>query len=410
MTVSETSPERAPEAYGPAFHLDPYPTFAWLRDHAPVHRVTTYRGLTAWLVTRYADVRALLADHRLAKDGHRIGELMAVHSAVSGNATGFPAGLTANMVNSDPPDHTRLRNLVGREFTVRRVEALRRRVEGIVDDLLDRMAAHTSVDLVPALSLQLPIAVIGELLGVPPDDREDLFRWADTLYAGKVPPAELGAAYQALVGYLGRLCEAKRHEPTDDLLTDLVRVSDDEDRLAPDELVSMALLLLMAGHETTSKQITNGVLTLLLHPGQLAALRARPELLPGAVEELMRYEGSGLSASIRFTTEPVEVGGVVIPADEFVLLSLASANRDPDRFPDPDRFDITRSTSGTMAMGHGIHHCVGAALGRLELEVAFGRLFDRFPDLALAVDPGDVDWLVHSFFRGPVSLPVRLRP
>ncbi|NUT51765.1 MAG: cytochrome P450 [Saccharothrix sp.] len=395
-----------PAPYGPGFHLDPYPTYAWLRDHAPVSRVTTYRGLHAWLVTRHADVRSLLADHRLAKDGRRIGELMAVHSPLSGNATGFPAGLTTNMVNSDPPDHTRLRNLIGREFTARRVDALRRRVEEIVDDLLDRMDDVT--DLVPALALQVPIAVIGELLGVPSGDRADLFRRADTLYGGAVPPDESEAAYRAIVDYLGALFEAKRDEPADDLLTALVRVRDDEDRLGHDELVSMTLLLLMAGHETTSRQISNGVLALLRHPDQLAVLRTDPALMPAAVEELTRYEGPSLSASMRFTTEPVEVAGVVVPADEFVLLSLASANRDPRKFPEPDRLDLTRSTAGAVAMGHGIHHCVGAALGRLELEVVFTRLLDRFPDLALAIDPGEVEWPVHSFFRGPLSLPVRL--
>ncbi|MCU1686156.1 MAG: cytochrome [Amycolatopsis sp.] len=381
------------EVFGPAFAENPYPIFASLRERAPARRVTTYRGLNAWLVTRYADVRALLADPRLAKDGHRIGELMTRHSVVSGNATGFPAGLTTNMVNSDPPDHTRLRNLVGREFTGRRVSGLRPRIEEIVDSLLDEMAVHQEVDLVQSLSLQLPIAVIGELLGVPQEDRKDFFGWADTLYGGTAAPADLGNAYMAIIGYLGKLCEIKRDNPADDLLTALVQVSDNKDRLNPEELVSMALLLLRAGHEMTSRQLTNGVLALLLDPGQLAALRADPGLLPNAVEE-------------RLTTEPVSVGGVEIPEGEFVLLSLASGNRDPEKFPDPDRLDITRSTAGNLAMGHGVHHCVGAALGRLE--IAIGRLLVRFPDLALAVAPEDVEWLVNTFFRGPVSLPISL--
>ncbi|NLU76577.1 cytochrome P450 [Streptomyces sp. HNM0575] len=394
--------------YGPAFTADPYAVFAELREHAPVRQVTTHRGLNAWLVTRYDDVRRLLADPRLGKDGNRIGELMARHSEVAGNATGFPAGLTANMVNSDPPDHTRLRNLVGRVFTVRRIGMLRPRVEQIVDGLLDEMARDREPDLVTTLSAQLPIFVIGELLGVPESDRKDFYASVDTLYGGFSAPEQLGKAYADVVGYLRDLCDAKRKTPTDDLLTALVQVSDDEDRLSPDELVSMALLLLTAGHETTSKQLTNGVLTLLRHPDQLAALRADPSRIPAAVEELMRFEGSGLSASLRFTTEPVEVAGVTIPEGEFVLLSLASGNRDGDKFPEPDRFDITRSTSGSLAMGHGIHHCVGAPLGRLELEVALGRLLDRFPDLQPAVEYDAVEWLVNSFFRGPVSLPVRL--
>ncbi|MCA1217793.1 cytochrome P450 family protein [Streptomyces sp. 8L] len=409
MTSTQTLPD---EIYGPEFNRDPYPIFARLREEAPVRRVTTYRGLNTWLVTRYADVRRLLADSRLAKDGSRIGELMARHSKVTGNATGFPAGLTTNMVNSDPPDHTRLRNLVGREFTGRRVEQLRPRIEQIVDEMLDEIAAQDQVegevDLAATLSLRLPIAVIGELLGVPHADRMDFFAWADTLYGGKAEPAELGRAYQDVVGYLRRLCEAKRDTPGEDLLTALVQVSADEDRLNPDELVSMALLLLMAGHETTSNQLSNSMLSLLTAPDQLARLREHPELVTGAVEELLRFEGPGLSASMRFTTEPVEVAGTVIPEGEFVMLSLASGNRDPEKFPDPDRLDITRPTNGALAMGHGIHHCVGAALGRLELEIAIGKLVRRFPHVRLAVEPDAVEWIVNSFFRGPVKLPLRL--
>jgi cytochrome P450 len=357
-------------------------------------------------VTRYEDVRALLADPRLAKNGNRIGELIAHHSTASGTGSGFPAGLVTNVVNSDPPDHTRLRNLIGREFTGRRVAELRPRVEEIVDGLLDEMASHGEVDLVQSFSLQLPIAVIGELLGVPQDDRKDFFGWADTLYGGTAAPEALGKAYMAVVDYLTKLCAAKRDSPAGDLLTALVQARDQEDRLDEQELVSMALLLLVAGHETTSKQLTNSVLALLLDPGQLAKLRADPTLLPNAVEELLRYEGPAVSASMRFTTEPVSVGGVVIPEGELVMLSLGSGNRDPEKFPDPDRLDLTRSTSGSLAMGHGIHHCVGAALARLELEVAVGRLLIRFPDLALAVDPSDVEWVVNAFFRGPVVLPV----
>lgn len=400
------------EVYGPEFINDPYPIFARLREQAPARRVTTFRGLSAWLVTRYSDVRSLLADDRLCKDGEKIGELMATHSAVEGSATGFPDGLTANMVNSDPPDHTRLRNLVGREFTAHRVSALRPRIEEIVDGLLDKMALGREVDLAKEFSLQLPIAVIGELLGIPQTDREEFFQWADILYGGGIeaPPETLAQAYADIVGYLRRLCERKRESPADDLLTALVQASDTEDRLSADELVSMALLLLVAGHETTSRQLSNGILALLLAPDQLEKLIAKPRLLPNAVEELLRYEGPAVSASVRFTAEPVEVAGVVIPEGEFVLLSLASGNRDPEKFPDPDRLDITRSTSGALGMGHGIHHCVGAPLARLELEVAIGRLLDRFPRLALATDPKDIEWLVNSFFRGPAKLPVVLNP
>jgi cytochrome P450 len=396
------------EVYSPAFTENPFPILADLRENAPVARVITYRGLNAWLVTRYADVRSLLADPRLGKNGNRIGELMARHSTVTGNATGFPAGLTTNMVNSDPPDHTRLRELVGRAFTGRRMAALRPDIERVVDGLLDDMARHDEVDFVTSLAEKLPIAVISEMLGVPVDDREGFFASVDVLYGGVNTPEKLGRAYTDVVGYLRRLCEAKRAHPVDDLLSALVQVSIDEDRLSPDELVSMALLLLTAGHETTSKQLSNNVFALLTNPDQLAALRADLSLLPNAVEELLRFAGPGMSASLRFTTEPVEVSGVTIPEGEFVLLSLASGNHDPDKFPDPGCLDLTRVTSGGLTMGHGIHHCVGAPLGRLELEIALRGLLTRFPDLALAVEPEKVEWGVNSFFRGPVSLPVRL--
>jgi cytochrome P450 len=406
MTIGQALPD---QVYSPEFTRDPYSLFARLREQAPVCRVTTHGGISAWLVTRYADVRALLADSRLGKDGNRISELMARRSKITGIAVGFPPGLT-NMVHSDPPDHTRLRHLVGREFTGHRVENLRPRVEELVDDQLDGMAAAgDKADLAQTLSRHLPIAVIGELLGVPAADRLEFFEWADTLYGGGTASADaVGQAHGEIVGYLGRLCDTKRDVPADDLLTALVQVSADQDRLSREELVSMALLLLVAAHETTSKQITDGVLALLLNPAQLELLRAQPALVAGAVEELLRYAGPSLVASLRFTTEPVEVAGVVIPEGEFVLLSLASGNRDPEKFPDPDRLAITRSTQGNLAMGHGIHHCVGAALARLELQIVFSRLLARFPHLALAVDPDELEWLVHSFFRAPTRLPVSL--
>lgn len=405
MTIGQALPD---QVYSPEFTRDPYSLFARLREQAPVCRVTTHLGVSAWLMTRYADVRALLADNRLGKDGSRIGELMVRQSKITGIDTGFPP-LTTNMVNSDPPDHTRLRHLVGREFTGRRVENLRPRIEELVDELLDGMAADgNKADLAETLSRHLPIAVIGELLGVPAADRLEFFEWADTLYGGRAPAAALNQAHSGIVSYLGRLCDTKRDVPADDLLTALVQVSADQDRLSREELVSMALLLLVAAHETTSKQITNGVLALLLNPAQLELLRAQPGLAADAVEELLRYEGPGLVASLRFTTEPVEVAGVVIPEGEFVLLSLASGNHDPEKFPDPDRLDITRSTQGNLAMGHGIHHCVGAALARLELQIVFSRLLTRFPHLELAVDPDELEWLVHSFFRAPTRLPVSL--
>ena len=312
------------------------------------------------------------------------------------------------MLNTDPPDHTRLRALVNTAFTTRRVEQLRGRVEQAAGELLDAMAVHDEVDLLPAYAFPLPTAVICWLLGVPDHDKER-FRDVAITMTSAAQHEQMAAAAMGMADYLSRLVESKRENPADDLLSALVHPAGEADRLTGPELRSMAFLLLVAGHETTVNLIGNGVAMLLRNPGQLAALRADPSLMPGAVEEFLRHEGPLNIATYRYTTQPLELGGVRIPAGEFVMVSLASANRDGTRFADADRVDITRNPVGHLAFGHGIHYCIGAPLARMEGEIAIGRLLERFPDLALARDPGQLRWRPSTLMRGLEELPIRLR-
>lgn len=381
-----------------------------LRAEAPVRPVVLPRGMPAWLVTRYADAKALLADHRLSKDNEHARALFERKLPSDGDKSRpFERSLTAHMLNLDPPDHTRLRKLVNKAFTARTVERLRPRIEEISDRLLADMVGNTEVDLLSAFAFPLPITVICELLGVPDDAREDFRTWSNTLL-DTATPEQIEYASGKMARYLGELIAQKRAEPTDDLLCALVHATDEGDALSEPELVSMAFLLLVAGHETTVNLIGNGVLSLLREPDQLAVLRADPELLPNAVEEFLRYESPIHLATLRFTTEPVRVGRTRIPAEEFVLISLLAANRDGERYPDADRLDVTRQTGGHLAFGHGIHFCVGAPLARLEAQIAVGRLLERFPELRLAAEPETLRWRDSSLIHGLETLPVRLGP
>ena len=357
----------------------PYDVYRRLRDTAPVHRIAGPDGTPAWIVTRYDDVRAALADPRLSLDKRY---------ATAGTYKGFslPPALDANLLNMDPPDHTRIRRLVGRAFTPRRIERLRGPIRRTADRLLDALGSHGTTDLIASYAAPLPITVICDLLGIPDEHRLDFRVWTDTLVAPDpaAGPAAGKEAVVAMLGFFTRLLADKRREPADDLLSDLIAVRDEGDRLSEDELMSLAFLILFAGYENTVQLIGNAVLALFHHPGQLAALREDPARLPAATEEFLRYEGPALLAIRRFPVEDVTIGGVTVPAGETVWVSPSAANRDPDRFPDPDRPDLARDASGHLALGHGIHYCLGAPLARAETEIALAALLERFPDLALA--------------------------
>ncbi|WP_246235585.1 cytochrome P450 family protein [Streptomyces boluensis] len=390
---------------GPDFVRDPYPVYARLRAVAPVHHVRAPDGQDVWLVVGHEACRAALVDPRITRDLRRVDADL--HALGSGGADS-PA--LTHMLLRDPPDHTRLRRLVAREFSPRRIAALGPRVQRITDELLDAMLADGAgrADLVAALGFPLPMTVICELLGVPEADRDTFSRWSDEIVAPTGQEA-MSAAYAEMVDYLRRLTAAKRDHPDEGLLSALVHTVDEGgDRLTGDELIGMAVLLLIAGHETTVNLIGNGVRALLAHPDQLALLRADPDgLLDGAVEEMLRYDGPVETATPRWTTEPVTVGDTVIPAGAVVLIALADADRDPARFAEPDRFDIRRDARGHIAFGHGLHYCLGAPLARLEGRIALRTLLERCPGLAPDADEAALAWVPGMLMRGVRTLPVR---
>jgi cytochrome P450 len=384
-----------------SYYQDPLGFFARLRESRPVAPVRMPAYGPAWIVTRYADVRAVLADPRLAKDVHRW----------PGGGRSRPSeatGVHAHMLHVDAPGHTRLRRLVQKAFTPRRA-ALRPRAEEIAADLLDALAAARGdvVDLLDAYARPLPIAVLCELLGIPVADRA----WIAVTVAAYDQRGEHDRVERELAAYFAELIAARRAEPGDDLVSALVAARDNEgagDGLTESELLGTVYLLVMAGFDTTVNLIASGTLALLTHPGELARLRQDPSLLPAAVEELLRFTSPVNHANDRFTTEDVAVGDVVIPAGEWVFPAISSANRDPAQFPDPDRLDLGRDTSGHVAFGHGVHHCLGAPLARMEAEVALGALLARFPRISLAVPPSELRWRPVSLMNGLESLPVRL--
>ncbi|GFH34829.1 cytochrome P450 family protein [Streptomyces pacificus] len=391
-------------AYGPGFFTDPYPYYARLREAGPVHEIVLADGDRFWLIVGYDEARAALSDPRLAK------------------SLAPPSEDERHVLITDPPDHTRLRRLVSREFTARRVEAMRPRLQEITDGLLDEMAAgRRRADLVSSLASPLPITVLCELLGVPLADRDDFRGWTERVLVPEEPGTiawwksrGFAQAGMALTDYLKNLIEDKRRSaPTGDLISSLLRTTaEDNDRLSAAELHSMVFILIVAGHETTANLITNGVRALLANPAQLAALRADPEgRIDQTIEEALRYDGPVETSTKRFTTETVSYGATRIPPGETVLVSIAAAGRDPARFERPDTFDIHRGTAGSrqghVAFGHGIHFCLGAGLARMESRVALLTLLRRCPDLALDADPAGLDWLPGIRVRGVRSLPVR---
>jgi cytochrome P450 len=312
-----------------------------------------------------------------------------------------------NILSMDPPDHTRLRKLVAKAFTARRTEQLRERAQGIVDGLLDAMEEQgPPANLVEALAMPLPITIICEMLGVPVEDRDQFRAWSEGAVAiTAFTPEEIMAAGQALRGYIAGLVERKRAEPADDMLSVLIAARDNEDRLSEPELVSFGVTLLVAGHETTANQIGNFVFHLLRRPDRLAELRADPSLLPAAIEELLRFTALGGSAGFpRIATAEVELSGVTIKPGEAVFVNNVTANRDPSVFANPHELDFHREHNPHIMFGHGAHHCIGAPLARMELQVAIGTLLKRFPQLSL---DGDVTFKRGRLIRGPQALPVR---
>jgi cytochrome P450 len=397
------------EKLGPEYFQDPRAVHERLREQRPVASVVMPDGMPAWLVTRYSDARAALADPRIIKDWRKL--------IPAGTETDWmssaQAALSVHMLNTDPPDHERLRRLVNKAFTPRQVERLRPRVEAITASLLDAPPFATlpergEVDLLGTFCFPLPVTVIGELLGVPAEDHDRFRAWSAMAVSSVGDPADYQAAALAMLEYFGALIAAKRAAPADDLLSALIQAQDAGDRLSETELLAMIFLLLVAGHETTVNLIASGTLTLLLNPDELARVAGDRSLLPGAVEELLRFVNPVNHATPRFAAEPVTIGGTEIGKGAVVVVALSGANHDPGKYEAPDRLDITRDTGGHMAFGHGIHYCVGAPLARMEAEIALGALLDRFPGMTLAVPESELLWRPSSLIHGLETLPVRL--
>lgn len=379
--------------------LDPPAEYALLREQGSgISRIALWGGNTPWLVTRHEDARAVLADPRFSSENHREG--------FPGLQPTPPPLTPGQLFAMDAPDHTRLRRMLIPDFTFRRAEELRPFIQQLTDRLIDDLVAKgPTVDLVENFTLPLPLLVVCELLGVPYSDREFIHRQAAAFATVTDGPEAMRAGWGALFGYLMELLAAKTADPGDDLLSRLATEQVATGEATAAEAAGLAVMLLIAGHETTASMLSLGVVTLLSHPTQLDALRADPELVPGAVEELLRYLTIVHIGIRRIATEDVEVGGVTVRAGEGVVVSLQAANRDPRAFPDPDTFDITRDTQHHVTFSHGLHNCLGQSLARVEIQIALPTLFSRLPDLRLTA-PAEVDAHEGRAVHGVRALPV----
>ncbi|HYF66089.1 MAG TPA: cytochrome P450, partial [Herpetosiphonaceae bacterium] len=408
---------------------DPYPIYARLRERAPIQRTTLPDGRQGWSVMSYEGVQAVLKDPRFGKDARRL-EAGGRFMRLLMERRPF-RHITQGIIRLDPPDHTRLRALIVKAFTPRRVERLAPQIQAMADDLIDAGMRRGSMDLIADYATPLSVGVIAEMLGIPAADRPRLVGWSHTLLklsgetvfgvdtslkgllgfarrltvGGRGQPSALRTMF-AFSAYLKRLIAARRASPGDDLVSALIEAKEQDDALNDDELLSMLLILFIAGHETTVHLIGNGTLALLLHPEQRQRLRDDPALIKSAVEEFLRYDGPVMSLP-RYAMDDIDLKGHAIRKGDIVMVVLAAANHDPAYASCPHQLDITRSAGQHLAMGAGIHYCVGAGLGRLEGQIAIGALLRRLPNLALAVVPESLQWQTGRLQRGLLSLPVR---
>jgi cytochrome P450 len=400
MTDTQQVGTARPYPFGEPDRLNLHPLYAELRRAEPLVRVRLPFGEEAWLATRHADVKVVLGDARFSRAA----------SVDRDEPRTTPRRIGSGILSMDPPDHSRLRRLVAKAFTARRVEMLRPDATGIAHDLIDGMvAAGPPADLVERFATPLPVRVICRLLGVPHTDQELFRTWSEAIVSTTSLSPERIQEYMAnLHGYMAGLIAQRRVTPTDDLIGALVEARDtDNDRLTEQEMVELAAGLLAAGHETTVTQISNFLYVLFTNPDRLDELRTHPDRIPAAVEELLRYVPLGAAAAFaRYATEDLELGGVRIRAGEPVVAALSSANRDAEVFDDPDELDFTRETNPHVGFGHGVHHCLGAQLARMELQVALGVLLSRLPGLRLAVAGTELPWKSGLLVRGLRAMPV----
>ncbi|MEW9556505.1 cytochrome P450 [Nonomuraea sp. NPDC050783] len=379
--------------------FDPPPRYAELREQAPVTRVSIPGGRIAWLVTGHANVRAVLTDPHVSSDRTHPGFPLVM--------PGFERNLKGSILTMDPPEHNRYRRMLAPEFTVRRVQGMRSRVQEIVDSQIEQLlAGPRPADLVQALSLPVPSLVICELLGVPYSERAFFHARTAQIFHKSTTAERRAAAMREIREFLHRLVSDKVDDPGEDLLSRLVVKYQEAGLFDHEAMSAMALTLLVAGHETTANMISLGVVALLENPDQLAELCEEPSLMAGAVEELLRYFTIVDQATSRVATQDIEVDGVLIRAGEGIIAAASSANRDPRVFEDPDRLDIHRSARGHLAFGYGVHQCLGQNLARMELDIVYTTLFRRVPGLRLAVPFDELPFKHDANVHGLHSLPV----
>ncbi|MBF6050070.1 cytochrome P450 [Streptomyces sp. NRRL B-1677] len=394
--------------YGPEYKRNPYPLYARMREAGPIHRVLFPSGVTAWLVTGHEAAQKTLADPRLGKNHDRGNDRWRERASIMPEPQ--HSQLQVHLLHQDPPKHTTMRRLVTDAFAPRRVEGMRARFQEMADALVDAMPADAdSADLVRCFAARFPFQVLAEVIGLPPHLAARFRReWGKVV--APVGPADPGRpAYEALLrelqGYIAEVVADRRGAPGDGLLSRLVAARDGGE-LTREELDSMIFQLLVAGQEPVTNQITTAMVALLRHPEALARLRAEPGLMPAAVEELMRLDSAFELTTWRFLAEDADLHGTRVPAGDSVIVSLCAANRDPERFPDPDALDLDRAQGPHLAFGHGVHFCPGAALARIELQVAVGTLLARLPGLRLAVPEEELSWIPAVLGRGTAELPV----
>ncbi|WCN82641.1 cytochrome P450 [Micromonospora sp. LH3U1] len=401
--MSETTVPEYPTARESACPFAPAATILAMTRENPVGKVRIWDGSTPWFITRHADQRALLNDPRLSINEKRPGYPHMTRSRAAG-APHHPALIT----NTDPPEHTRLRRTVNAPFMVKRVEALRPRIQEVLDNLIDEMLAGPNpTDLVQALGLPVPTMVITEILGAPYEDHELFQTTSHKLVSHEATPEEAQEAAQALGGYIGDLFQRRLSDPGDDVLSEMAgRVKVGE--MTPQEAITMAMAILIAGHETSASMISLGTLALLRNPDQLALLRENddPKFVANAVEELLRYLTIVHTGIRRIANEDIELHGKVIKAGDGVIFDLSGANWDAEEFPDPERLDLRRPARQHHAFGYGAHQCLGQSLARVELQVVYGTLYKRIPTLALAVPFEEVEFAMEGVAYGLKSLPV----
>ncbi len=395
----------------PKFKRDPYPVYARLRKEAPVCSVRSGHALvkSVWLITRYEDVAAALKDERLAND--RRNAPTKGRPAREAFVYRLLAAFVQNLLGLDEPHHARLRALVQKAFTLRRVEDMRPRIESLTEQLLASVAARNRMDVIRDYALPLPATIIAEMLGVPGSDRGRFHRYSAALLsssAGWLGLVSAAPRMLAFLRYIRKLVRWRRERLGNDLISALVEAEEAGDKLSENELVAMIFFLLVAGHETTANLIGNGTLALIENRTEMEKLRAQPSMMPSAIEELLRYDGPIELAAARWARSDVTLAGVTIPRGNPVACALTSANRDPEQFERPDVLDLAREPNRHLAFGQGIHFCLGAPLARLEAQIAFATLLRRFPELRLAVPRSALRWRKSLLLRGLEALPVTL--